>query len=305
LSWIALGYIGLQFSSNVAHGPMQGLLPDRAPPEQLGRASGIKNLMDMAGLVAASLIIGRAMQPEATRPLGPIGVVAVVLAAGAGVTLLGVREEPALERRKATGGWFDAFRIDLHAHTSYAWLIGSRFFYLFGVYGIQVFAQYYIRDVLADADPIQLTGDLMATITLTLICFTLVGGWLGDRVGHKKISTIASAVGALGCFMLLWARTPLTLLIFGALLGAGVGLFLTANWALCNRLAPSAQAGMFLGLTNLATGGAGALARLQGPFIDLMNNANPGTWWGYSELFLTGAVCTLISAVLLVKVSAR
>ena len=45
--WLLIGYIGLQFFSNIAHGPMQGLLPDRVPRKQLGTASGFKNLMDM------------------------------------------------------------------------------------------------------------------------------------------------------------------------------------------------------------------------------------------------------------------
>ena len=31
LLWLFIGYIGLQFSSNIAHGPLQGLLPDRVP----------------------------------------------------------------------------------------------------------------------------------------------------------------------------------------------------------------------------------------------------------------------------------
>jgi MFS family permease len=92
-------------------------------------------------------------------------------------------------------------------------------------------------------------------------------------------------------------------LIFGAVLGAGIGLFLTANWALANELAPASEEGKFLGLTNLATAGSGALGRLQGPLIDMLNNARPGAFWGYGELFLFGAVCVLLSAWLLRYVS--
>ena len=305
LGWIALGYIGLQLSSNIAHGPLQGLLPDRVPAEQLGRASGFKNLMDMIGLVAASLIMGQMVSPDVRQPVGPVGLVAVVLAAAAAVTLLGAHEEPALERTSDRGGWFDAFRVDLRVHSGYAWLIGSRLLFLSGIYGIQTFAQYYVRDVLAVPNPIALTGNLLATITLALMVFAVGGGWLGDRFGHKAMSLVASLIGALGCVLLLWARTPETLLIFGSVVGMGIGLFLTANWALCNQLAPADQAGKFLGLTNLATAGAGAIGRLEGPLIDLGNNANPGVWWGYSGLFIAGAVCILFSAVLLVKVPGR
>ena len=93
---------------------------------------------------------------------------------------------------------------------------------------------------------------------------------------RKSLGTCA--IGAAGCLLLLAARTPTLLLLFGAVLGVGIGLFLTANWALANALAPAAAAGKFLGLTNLATAGAGAVGRLQGPMIDLLNNARPGAF---------------------------
>jgi MFS family permease len=156
--------------------------------------------------------------------------------------------------------------------------------------------------VLAVENPIKLTGDLLASITVALVAAALAGGWLGDRFGHTRISYLASAIGALGCLLMLWARTPAAVLVFGSVLGLGIGLFLTANWALLNELAPAAEAGKFMGLTNLATAGAGALGRLEGPMIDLLNHARPGAWWGYSGLFLMGAVSIAVSALLLTKV---
>jgi len=300
LGWLALGYIGLQFSSNTAHGPAQGLLPDRVPRPQLGQASGIKNLMDMGGLVVSSLLVGRLLTPETRHPVGVVALVAAVLAASAAITLLGVREAPALRRERSNASIIPKISFawkDLT--TPFGWLIVSRFFFLAGVYGIQTFAQYYVRDVLAVPNPIQLTGDLLAAITLALILFALLGGWLGDRFGHRRVLKVASVIGALGCLSLLWARTPGTLLAFGAILGVGIGLFLTSNWALATQQAPLEQAGKYLGLTNLATAGAGVLGRLEGPMIDVLNNAAPGAWWGYSALFLLGMVCMLLSAWLL------
>src|SRR5215216_96059 len=66
LVWLFIGYIGLQFSSNIAHGPLQGLLPDRVPKTQLGVASSLKTFMDMLSLILASLIAGR-MLDSTTR----------------------------------------------------------------------------------------------------------------------------------------------------------------------------------------------------------------------------------------------
>ena len=76
LSWLVLGYIGLQFSSNIAHGPLQSLLPDRVPVEQIGAASGVKNFLDMSGLVAAALVIGRFLDPAERPPVVAIAQVA-------------------------------------------------------------------------------------------------------------------------------------------------------------------------------------------------------------------------------------
>ena len=304
LAWLAIGYIGLQISSNVAHGPLQGLLPDVVPEAQLGRASGIKNLMDMIGLVAASLLMGQLVDPDVRHPVGVMGLVAAVLAVGAAFTLFGVREKPFLagDRRMNWMAWRDSFRIDLGVHRAFAWLIASRFLFLIGIYGVQSFAQYYVRDVLAVANPIELTGNLLAAITLALIFFALAGGWLGDRIGHMRVSLLASLFGFLGCMLMIWARTPETLLVYGSIFGVGIGLFLTANWALANELAPQAEAGKFMGLTNLATAGAAAVGRLEGPLIDALNNARPGAWLGYMGLFLTGAICILASAFLLTAV---
>lgn len=81
-----------------------------------------------------------------------------------------------------------------------------------------------------------------------------------------------------------------------------MGLFLTSNWALANQLAPGSESGKYLGLTNIATAGAGALARLWGPLLDGLNNASVGDWWGYKSMFIFGTVCALLSLILLVRI---
>jgi UMF1 family MFS transporter len=253
--------------------------------------------------------MGRLLDPLTADPLKPVLVVAVTLFIGASITIFGVRERSSLDdspgdRRRLQSSSITAFFAGIKSalgYRPYAWLIGSRFLFLLGIYDIQVFAQYYIRDVIASDNPVKLTGDLLASITLALIFCAVGGGWLGDRFGHRKVQYLASAIGTLGCLLLLLARSPQTLLVFGSVVGVGIGLFLTANWALVNRLAPLAEAGVFLGLTNLATAGSGAIGRLLGPIIDLLNNADPGAYAGYTTMFIFGAICTGASSLLLAR----
>src|SRR3990170_3266179 len=125
---LSLGYLGLQISSNLAHGPVQGLMHDRVPTGQMGRASGIKNLLDMSGLVASSLLIGRLISPTDPDPTRAMAWIAAVLVAGLLIVTLAVREAPA----PATAvPWTDrvraSLRLDLRATPAFWRLIAGRF----------------------------------------------------------------------------------------------------------------------------------------------------------------------------------
>ncbi len=305
LTWLCIGYIGLQFSSNIAHGPMQGLLPDRVPQEQLGVASSLKTFMDMLTLILASLLAGQLLDPVTRNPTLIMLVVMGLLAVAASITIFGVKEEPSLESASSSGSarsFFDQFRVRFSDNPSYWWLILERLVFLIGIYGMQSFAQYYLQDVMRVPDPPKQTGNLLAALTVTLVVLVLVGGWLTDKYGAKPILAIGTLIAGTGLFLMLFAIDMRGLLVLGSIFGAGIGLFLTSNWALANSLAPEGEAGKYLGFTNLATAGSAALARLEGPALDWSNAAWPGLWIGYKGLFIFGSLCIFLSVFLLQKI---
>ena len=306
LGTLAVGYIGLQFTSNIAHGPAQGLMHDRVPLSQMGVASGVKNLLDMAGMVISALVVGRMITSENPNPVPAISVVAALMVVGLLVTVFGVREAASNSRGvDFKAGVRQVFHIDLRANTNYWRLVWSRFLFLFGVYGIQAFAQYFVSDKLQPENAVKLTGDLMAAIVLSLLAFSILAGYLADRVGRKPLHVVAAILVAIGSLLMMTAATPTAVLVFGSIVGAGIGLFITANWALANDLAPAGEAGKFLGLTNLATAGASAASRLAGPGIDALNAWQPGAFLGYAALFSVGAALALLSLIALRRVPDR
>ena len=306
LVWLFIGYIGLQLSSNIAHGPLQGLLPDSVPQTQLGVASSLKTFMDMLSLVIASLLAGRMLDSVSRDPTNIMLVVIGLLALSATITILGVKEVPAQAHEHTDWkGLFGQFKINFRENTSYWWLIAERALFLLGIFGVQAFAQYYLQDVIRVPDPPKQTGDLLAALTVALVILVLIGGWLTDKYGAKRVLYGATFIAATGIFFMMFATDMRGVTIFGAVLGAGIGLFLTSNWALANGLAPEAEAGKYLGLTNLATAGSGALARLEGPALDWLNAAYPGAWIGYKSLFIFGAVCILLSLFMLRKIDLK
>ena len=302
---LAIGYIGLQFSSNTAHGPLQGLLPDRVPSDQLGRGSAWKSALDMLGLIAASLLMGRFLLADGSNWAASIAVVAAVLIVSAGITLAGSREEDS--RHQVSTGPLrvpvaEMFKVDWKTAPGFAGLILSRFVFLAGVYGVQAFAQYYIRDTLDVPDPVALTGDLMAVIAISLTVFAFGSGWVADKFGRKPLHAAAAILVAGGSLLMILAHSPAAVLVCGSIIGAGAGVFITCNWALATDLAPNSEAGKFLGLTNLATAGAGAFSRMTGPALDWLNNAYPGQFFGYTALFVSSAVFALLALVVLIRV---
>jgi Na+/melibiose symporter-like transporter len=301
---VIVGYIGLQIVSNIAHGPMQGLIPDMVPEEQMGAASSVKNLMDMGGLIIVSLAAGRLLSPNDRYPTTIMIVVMAVLAISAAITFIFTKEKPTSEQAKNHNriSFNDIFQIDFSGNRNYFRLIASRFMFLIGIYGVQTFAQYFIRDVMQAPNPIQATGDLMAALALSLVACSLIGGWLSDRIGARKVVAIASVIAAAGSFLLIFAKDLATMTLYASILGAGIGFYLTSNWAFASKLAPKAEAGKFLGLTNLATAGASALSKLAGIPIDIANNAIPGRFLGYYGLFFFGGFFALISLLMLKKV---
>ncbi|MBN1935719.1 MAG: PucC family protein, partial [Anaerolineae bacterium] len=86
------------------------------------------------------------------------------------------------------------------------------------------------------------------------------------------------------------------LYVAGGVLGLATGLFMATNWSLGTRLAPEAEAGRYLGVSNLAGAGAGMIGTgIGGPIADYLNARQPGLGYlvlfgGYGALFLLSAI---------------
>jgi MFS family permease len=103
---------------------------------------------------------------------------------------------------------------------------------------------------------------------------------------------LLAAAGTLVLLGTIWNPNSLQIYVAGCMLGLGTGLFTATNWALGTQLAPKAEAGRYLGISNLAGAGAGMIgAGIGGPVADYLNSYRPGLGYfaifaGYGLLFL-------------------
>ncbi len=279
--WLLLAaYLLLQFSSNVAHGPYQGLIPDLVPEDKRGAASGAKQLAEILGIVVTSKVTAHFMgQGQLGPALATIGGFLLITMLS---TVLAIREEPLPRPSPRSSSLIRPRKFNV----DYVWLLISRLFVLLGMNLVRNFALYFLEDVLHMPNPAAATGDLLAIIALCILIIAYPAGYLSDRIGRKRMNILSALLGAVGAFLLLFARGNVLLtvmglefndvLLYGSVIGLSAGIYLSANWALATDLIPKEEAAGYLGISNLATAGAGVLAGLGGPLIDLFNAREPG-----------------------------
>ncbi len=304
---VAAGYLLLQVSSNVAHGPAFGLIPDLVPPERRGAASGAKSLAEIAGLIAGGLVTGRLAGQG--RPEAGIAAIGLVLAVALVATLWGVREGPTSpsprggSRGRALPSLPEAvegLREAVAHHSAYFWLLLARFLMLTAITPVQGFAQYYVQDFLRIPNPAEATGQLAAAIGLSVLAAAYPAGLLADRWGPWALNVAAGFLAGFGIAGMVFARTLGQVLALASFVGMAMGIFVSANWALATRLIPEEAGGRYLGLSNWATAGAGMLGRLAGPMIDAVNLVQPGA--GYLALFATSTLVMGLGTAVLFRV---
>lgn len=298
---VALAYVGLQIASSLAEAALQGLLPDVVPPTQRGRASGFKNAAQIAGFVAG-VALGGLLASQ-----GHLGwalmLTAVVLLATALWNCIGVREKPAQGQRttRFRSVVAHAFRFDKDLVPGYKRLLAGRALLMGGYFALQGFAQYFVADELRVEDPVGTTALLMATMGAAIFLLAIPTGVLADRMGRRPLNLAAGVIGVLATLALVFVGNVPQLILAGGMVGVSAGVFLSVNWAWAADLVPAAEAGRYLGLSNLATAGSSAFARLlSGPIVDAGNAVYLGL--GFNVLFVLLAVAMAVGTWILAGV---
>ncbi len=179
----------------------------------------------------------------------------------------------------------------------FPWWVVNRLSYLVGSTNLATFLIYYLQERFAELQGERAAApaaSIVMMVGIFVLLSTLPSGWLSDRFGKHPILLVAGSVAALGAGIVVLAPDLTLLRVAGAILGAATGLFYAANWALGTEVVPEKQAGRFLGLSNLAGAGAGAIgAYIGGPIADAV---------GYTPLMLIFGLLFLFSNLALIGI---
>lgn len=184
---------------------------------------------------------------------------------------------------------------------SFIWWVVTRLMFLAAIGSVRNFTMYFIKDVLNLPNPATVTTQVTAVIFVFLLITSLLGGYLSDKMGRKRLLVVAGALAVVGTLILIFARNIPLVLVAGAFLGLGTGTFMSSNWALGTDLVPAKDAGRYLGISNLAGAGAGIVgSSIGGPLADYFNGIQHGL--GYPVVFALYGGLFLLSVLLLPKI---
>ena len=285
---LLLVYAVFQIASNTAQGPYQGMLPDQVPAEQRGEASGYYGLMNMLGTIVGFLVVGALLIPTHHLKLAILTLPVVIAIAGA-LVIFGVpdRRRTSAPDQRLHRSVLLSVAIDTKRYRDFAWLMVSRLFFLMAPVAIGTYAFNFIRYTFhySEGKASLYSSALQATILVFAAVLCMTAGFLAERFGKKRLIAAACVIGAVGSTLLIFAPSLPWILGFGLIVGISLGTFLSVDWAFMTDLIPKAEAGRYMGVSNIATASAGLIARpILGPIIDAFNN-NRSSAVGYRVMF--------------------
>lgn len=304
-------YCLLQMSTNTAQGPYQAFIPDLVPQDRKGLASGVKSLLETIGGIAVVRLIGYFMGNYAPGAGAHwlwlvLAVLAAVLLSALLATIIMVKEPPGRAATAPLSVWkvlARSFSLDIKADRDFIIFIISRLLIFMALATIQTFALFYLKDVIGLANPAMATADLLIAAGVGMLLAVYPAGRLSDRIGRRPVVISAGLLGAAGILVIFWASSYSTVIAGGAIIGTATGAFMSSNWALATDLVPGDEGARYLGLTNMATAGGAALARLIGPAIDYFNRY--GASLGYQVMLGACFAYFLVGSLLLLWLKER
>jgi MFS family permease len=284
------------------------------PESQRGMASSLKGVMDIIALVVGGMVAGKILSAGLDK-WGEAGVYfaaavpTVVFFVFVIFTAIWAREDPnvvntnqSVETKTVGEALRGAFYVNFRENRIFGWWFANRILFWGSFIAINTFLINYMVDVIGMEQKAaqDFYGNLKMILGLFLIALALLSGWLSDKFGRKPIMLASGFVSFAGALLLLFVRDQTLITVAGAIIGMGIGAFITVSWALATEIVPSNESARYLGIANIATCiGSGVARLLGGVLIDPINKALGSSSMGYQSLFVLATICFLASALVI------
>jgi MFS family permease len=198
----------------------------------------------------------------------------------------------------ATVGILRLFDFHPRRNPDFAWVLFTRLLMMMGIYTIQTFLQYYMRDVVRVAHPEVQTSNFSIVVALTSLVSAIFVGWLSDRYGRKRMVYFSGSFMAVVGLVFVIFHSLTIVLISGAVFGLGYGAYQSVDWALVADVLPSRRNyARDMGVWNISLSVPQIVAPvLGGPLLDTFAQHGQ-TVLGYQVLFIMAIIYCILGTV--------
>jgi len=240
----------------------------------------------------------------------PLGVLALGVVEVITMVVLIATVDEGRAAPKRTRPWrqiaMSAWGRDILQQRDVLWLLLVRLLFL-GAYNATLIAIGYFRRShgLSDDDAGATVFLATAIVGVSTALAAIPGGRLSDRYGRRPVIWAAALIAGIGLLGVAVAPTPELAIVSWIPFGVGMGIFLSADWALMADVIPKHTAGRYMGILNAGTAMAGPVFIIvAGPVQDLVaagfgDAAGPRVAMGVAAGFVA------LSALALTRVDPR
>ncbi|HTX78706.1 MAG TPA: MFS transporter [Longilinea sp.] len=299
---IVIGFIGMQFLTNVANGAWWPLLVDVVPEEQRGTASGLQGMLTLIGAALGIELVSYLNSSGQTGlALWIIGIVFAATGVVAAWVLRG-KDKPAVETQKVSLLTIVKNMFTVRTRVAvFFWVVLSALLANMGMNSLQFFARYFFETYFPTVSP-DFGFGLMGGISLIFTMVSaVVSGILSDKIGRRTIILGALYICAVMTILMGFTSDFVLFMVFAAIRSAATGPIVAVVPALASGLAPEDEAGQYMAYNNLSTGLSGALSALVfGVILTTMTKTT------FLILYIISAVLFLVGALVFqLKVSQK
>jgi MFS family permease len=255
---LALAFLLLQVSMNVAVGPYQAVIPDYVEPHRTGTASSWLSIYQFIGNTTGVVMAGF---------IKDFRLLSIALSLVLAATLVCTTSHA--RRLRAYEVAASPLRLTANIRT----LVVSRGFVNLGSFTLLNFLFFYVRDSLHSSNVNTDTAIVFLLFTISGITGAVLSAKPTNRGDKRMIVSIATTITAFALLLFAAAHSVFVAYLAGALAGGSWGAFITADWALAVGILPENAMASAMGVWNLAASIPAILAPLISAPVVLAANA--------------------------------
>jgi MFS family permease len=296
---VLIGWCLAQVFFNALLAALIAVLPDQVPLTQRGLVAGVLGVCLPIASVFGTFVVQLFTGNTLAMFLAPCvigGLFILTFAANLRDRRLLATDRPAWSLRELAS----AFYVDPRRSPDFAWAFVSRFLFVLAYAFLTTYQVYYLLEKLGSSEddvPRQL---FLATVAMSsvVVVASLVGGWLSDRTGRRKVFVCtASAVFGLALFLVALAGSFSGFVVGMAVGGLGFGLYTAVDLALVADVLPdTGSAAKDLGVMNIAGALPSSVAPAVAPVILTVGSGS------YGVLYAVAGACAVLGSGAILRV---